>query len=136
MESYGSFLKEKGYSVFSKFESVLTQCMKFSTHSIINMSCPSPGWVGGFSKSNPSHCFFPISLTPPTLFGDRFQKPSLQKQVYKRLQQFFSKVFVEVFISISRTRRDCPKEALRVIPGRAKRVQGGFFNPPQKSGCF
>ena len=54
----------------------------------------------------------------------------------KRLQGFSPKVFVEVFISISRTRRDCPKKALRVIPSRAKRVRGGFSSLPPKIWVF
>ena len=64
-------------------------------------------------------------------------KISLKNTKYKKSYKTFSpKFFVEVFISISRTRRDCPKEALRVIPGRAKRVQGGFFQPPPKIWVF
>ena len=44
--------------------------------------------------------------------------------------------FVEVFISISRKRGGASEGHFASPRGRAKRVQGGFFHPPQKIWVF
>ena len=74
------FFKEKGYNVFSKFESVLAQCMKFSSIVSLINHVPSPGGWVGFQKATP-HIALTQSFSPsPTdCLGIKFQKVLLAK---------------------------------------------------------